>query len=214
MDHTPQKAFVAASNIATAFAAALRHRFEKFAQFVSNDLILLRAKDKMTLKQRFNHFQINMTPHVRLSSQSEKNYLIVQRKEGQQLKVSVSRFESAPAMERILQRTEIQRIRARTEANSDALQLTPRQAADIKRPTPTSFTPLEMVTRQPLRGTSVPPAERNIEQLQPRIDYRPTDQAPRTTPSTIPINIKELTDQVVQVLDRRVIAGHERLTRR
>jgi hypothetical protein len=72
-----------------------------------------------------------------------------------------------------------------------------------------------MVTQRPRRTTVVPPEpERSSERIQPRIDHRPVEQNLRSTPANEVINIKQLTDQVVEVLDRRLIANQERLTRR
>jgi hypothetical protein len=215
-NHTPEKVFVMTSNIAVAFAVDLSRRFERFVQFVSKDLTLRRVHEKVNYYQRFSRFHINVMPHLEMSSRLEKTYRIIERNESRIHTVS-GPYKSEPSVQRILKRLEFQGISNQRRSGPEAVKGTPRQSfePEIRPLRPKAFTTVEMVTQQPRRSISIPPEpERNFERRQPLIDHRPIEPSPRSTPNTDVINIKQLTDQVVEVLDRRLIANHERLTRR
>lgn len=215
--HTPAKVRLATS-IAVAFAVTLRRRFARLMQIVSRDLVLRQTRRNVTLQQRFRRLQINLTPRLELSSQPEKYYRIVEREtESRVLRDAGGHSGATPAVERILQRLPLYPAPHRTVAHSEVDKLTARHSSDIaiRKSIPASFAPVEMVTHQPRRASSVPAEpERQIERPQPRTKDWPTEDRHRSTTPIEAINIKQLTDRVVDALDRRLVSGHERLTRR
>ncbi len=230
-DHTPAKVWLATSSIAVAFAAALCNRFARRTRFVSGDLSLRRSRALLTLLRQVRNLQINLSPRFQLTSQPEKHYRIVERQTDNRVLPSIGpSLPSDPPVERILQRLAFYATPHRAPAHSPGSKVTAthpaveitlkRLRADSDSPplyrrAPVSFAPVEMVTHQPRRVSSVSAEpEREIERAQPRSDHWPTEERHRSTTPIEAINIKQLTDQVVDALDRRQVAGHERITRR
>jgi hypothetical protein len=81
---------------------------------------------------------------------------------------------------------------------------------------PVAFVPPDIVTR---RRAVTPPivSEPNPSfdgKRHDQISYRPMEKYSKPVPETDTINIKEVTDRVVEALDRRTMASHERMSRR
>jgi len=231
-DRTPANVWLARSSIGVAFAAAMRRRFARHMRFLSADLVLRRPRANVTLQRLLRHFQISVTPRFELKSQAEKYYRIVERQtESRMFPQTRTGLTAAPAVEHILHRLAFYTTPRRADSDlkggkvwathlpvdittiqkpqADALSL------PVYRRTPISFAPVEMMTHQP-RRTSLVSAEpeKNVEPTRPRFDNWPTEERQRSAPAIDAINVKQLTDHVMEALDRRLVAGHERLTRR
>lgn len=227
---TPANVWSARSDAAT-FAAALARRFARHLRRASENLVLCGARANVKLQSIFKRFQINVAPRFELNSQTEKYYRTVERwTENQMFRQTEMRLAAAPAVDRILNQVTFHTTPHRTVARSERPNLTATQPAvdiavrrsnpdafslPLHRRTLGSFAPVEMVAHQPRRVSSVfTEPERQIETTRSRFESWPSEERQRLAPASDAINIKQLTDQVLEALDRRLVAGHERLTRR
>ncbi len=228
-DQKTANVWLARSSNAVAFAAAVRRRFASHRRFLSSDLVLRRARATVKLQQIFRQLRINVAPRFDLISQPEKHYRMVERRtETRMFPQAGMRFAATPTVERILRRLEFDTTRIRVIAHSGTGKAAATQPATdfvipkpspssllVQRRTAVSFAPVEMVARQPRRVAfvSADPAPQ-IEPARPHSDNWPAEEHQRSAPAIDAINMKQLTDHVMEALDRRLVAGQERLKRR
>ncbi len=202
------------SNSAAAFAGAICRRFERLMQFSSEDFTLRRERQHVNILKR-SRFHINVRHHLELSPRLERTYRTVERNETAIRQDIRLHNDSAAPIERIVRRLEFQTLRLQGPTGSEGPNITrrPQSALETRSQRPL-FTPVEMVNHQPGGRTPVASEpEKRIERAQLRGEHQLMEHNPRPVPIA-EINVKQLTDQVVDLLDRRMLASHERLARR
>lgn len=216
-------------NIVGSFAAGLRGRFARHIRFLSSDLILRRAFANVRLQTLFRQVKLSVAPRFQLTSQAEKRFRIVEwtieipmfLRAGTRLAAASDGLRTARL--RAVDRTEgLKRPEETTltiacppvdianqRAKADLL-VVPRQ-----RRTPAFFAPVKMVALEPRRSFPLSDGlERRFESKPIRSETWAADEQQRTASVKDAIHMKQLTNQVVEALERRLIAGRERLARR
>jgi hypothetical protein len=191
---------------AGAFVQALMERYKSWQTcWVSLDLVLRQRPSSMTMPPLYHQVQMHVAPRLHLTVRGETHVL---------------RQRSIERVERTLREQFVQYLGTRgkrIEAVATPDRLTtkglnkapsPGMSADLSLARPVS-----RVVRRPVTA-SVPADRRLLPETATTLPEPRSVVASRTSPpAPAPIDVHRLTDQVIQAIDRRIIAQRERLGR-
>jgi hypothetical protein len=221
-------------NPARDLAQALLHRFARRPGLMSgSERILRRFPPAVRLQPLHQRLRIELAPRLALTVRPERRTEVLERQIEARLAWQPGAGSDRPSpveqiVRRVASRTERQLPQrlgdrgtpipeSRTPFERDVRPPRPdfeASAAVVRRPPPVFEAPERVVQR--LRPASVAPADAPAVSTPLTPPDRPVwvaEQPPRPQPPTQTLDIKRLTDQVVEALDRRLIAARERTGR-
>jgi hypothetical protein len=203
------------SNKTVSFISRLFRRLTSRNQFTASDLIFHRARSNFRVQQRLKNFQINLSPRFEHAFQKNEIFLRTEQY-AQKRMLTMVHIQQFPKLKFSLKtpKSGLQLAPTFNQTN-DGTAPARRASSDLelRRRTPVRFAPVEMVAQQAHRSSNSVKPQQPLE----RSTFLPESfkEEPRNTRALMEsINIKQLTDQVVEALDRRVLAAHERMARR
>jgi hypothetical protein len=197
------------------FISALFGRLTRLPhkRFITTDLVLRRTRSSFKVQQLIKNFQISLSSRFELTLR--KNKVFSKTDQYTQTKVlTMVHVNRAPNISLSLKTP-------KSDAESALEMLRTNEAVqptghpiDVESPRRTvRFAPVEMVMQQARSFSSPAEPKQQLERTHSLANLFKEESRNARAPIES-INIKQLTDQVVEALDRRVIAAHERMARR
>jgi hypothetical protein len=203
------------SNKTVSFLSRLFRRLTRRMQFVASDLVFHRARSNFKVQQQIKNFQINLSQRFEHALQKNEIFLRTEQY-AQKPMLTMVHIQQFPILKLSLKTPKPGLQLAPTlNKTNDAAAPARRTSSDLelRRRTSVRFAPVEIVMQKAHRSSNSVKPQQLLERTPSRADS--LKEEPRTARAPIEsINIKHLTDQVVEALDRRVLAAHERTARR
>ena len=196
------------------FISALFGRLTRHKQFVTSDLVLRRARSSFRVQQLINSLQISLSPKFELTFR--KNEVFPRTDQHTQSKVlTMVRINRSPDIRLSLKTPKSNAESAPEMVLKNEAGPSTEHSLDGESPRRTAvrFAPVEMVMQQARPFSSPAEPKQQLEHTHSLANLFKEQPGNARAPIES-INIKQLTDQVVEALDRRVAAAHERMARR
>jgi hypothetical protein len=217
-----------AQGMADAFAAAIRHRYQRRQVFLPTlERVFGRTRPVVTVRPAYHRAQTLWAPRLMLTVQNWQHFLMpyMARREWVQLiRQSSSRIVEPIYTERLVQRLviRVERIEAAFTAGAQVASSGSSQIDSagrdkgkaLRTPVPAA-PPIARAVRRSTGRAAAPEAASAVSDRRPApftSGFQDAGNAQRGL-SREPVDINRLTDQIIQTIDRRIIAQRERLGR-